>query len=480
MLMMNMVVERSSASSESETRPREVQVDPQGGKKPRVVARLADWEYLERSLHRALAGWGRSLSEWDDKIAVSHHVWEQAECVRRVRSRRAEFPGTKGEGDAAVSEKLERLVNAALLAPSLEDALDGLYGVLNAAVVRSYIGYAEVAHPIHDAPTLAAVAENVRAKEGFRLWLRDRRRAIPHVADPAYLAGIEAALAACDHLTGPVTIDGETASPVGVRTDFRPAARSPHPAGTLDKPDIMPFLEADFANDLEARRLFWCYAYMRELNLAEDQLKWIYDGHAMPWDFLHDVSRHMWDESRHGHSGRSRLMDFGIDITETGFPYYDKDATQRVSEAELSMAKAAVMSPKDLYENVFFIGMVAETGHFAVKHEAYADFKDGGDLESAEMMIFDIIDETTHVQYAHKWLPVLAERAGVTAEDYKKRGALVRQAQQAEADARAEREREIPREGPAYELYESLVRRMRDKLPLTNAATCPPRSAKPM
>jgi hypothetical protein len=36
------------------------------------------------------------------------------------------------------------------------------------------------------------------------------------------------------------------------------------------------------------------------------------------------------------------------------------------------------MTPQELFEQAFFIGMVAETGHFHVKNEAYHDFKDGG------------------------------------------------------------------------------------------------------
>jgi hypothetical protein len=79
-----------------------------------------------------------------------------------------------------------------------------------------------------------------------------------------------------------------------------------------------------------------------------------------------------------------------------------------------------------MYDAVFFIGMIAETGHFVVKRQAYDDFLEGGDLESAEMMLFDIIDETTHVQYAHKWLPLLAERAGVDDAGYKERAAKMR------------------------------------------------------
>ena len=67
---------------------------------------------------------------------------------------------------------------------------------------------------------------------------------------------------------------------------------------------------------------------------------------------------------------------------------------------------AGRMPRQQLYERVSFIGMIAETGHFVVKRETYDDFKAGGNLELAELMLFDITDESAHIQYAHKWLPV--------------------------------------------------------------------------
>jgi hypothetical protein len=122
------------------------------------------------------------------------------------------------------------------------------------------------------------------------------------------------------------------------------------------------------------------------------------------------------------------------------------------------------------------------TGHFPVKHEAYADFKAGGDLESAEMVLFDIIDETTHVQYAHRWLPLLAERAGRDPSEFKERGQLDRQKQQQSADARLAERKMLPRDlnDPHYAFYQRLLAIMREKQPLSNADTCPPRSFKPM
>lgn len=457
--------------------PREVQVDATTRRKPRVVARLAEWEYLEQSFHRMLCGWGRHFSGWNDKVNLFRHIWDEAECVRRIRERLGQFPGTASNLDAPVSRKLEDLANAVLLAPSFEDALDGMFHFYNGALVKSYLHYAQSAHPVHDAPTLAAISENVRVKEQFRLWLRDYRRRRPHQIDPDYRKAIESALANVNQLQEPLPVE-ESAHPVGVRTDFRPPLRAAHPAGTEPRRDLMPYLEADFTASIEARRLFWCYGYLLEMNLAEDQMKWIWDAADYPWDFIQDVTRHMWDESRHGDSGYSRLLDFGIPLEEIGYSYYDK-ALPNSGPWDAAEGQSEPLSPKDLYESIFFIGMVAETGHFTVKHEAYDDFREGGDMESAEMMLFDIIDETSHVQYAHRWLPMLAERAGVD-EDFKRRGAQERKRLQREATDRAERFRTLPKSGEDYELYQSLLARMRDVQPLANVHSCPPRSYKPM
>src|SRR5580658_2179942 len=103
------------------------QVDSVTGKKPLVVAYLSDWQYLERSFQRLICGWGRWIADWDDKVAISRHIWEQAEAVQRLRDRSSEFLGTIQNADAPVSVDLERLVNQVLLAPSANDAFDGIY-----------------------------------------------------------------------------------------------------------------------------------------------------------------------------------------------------------------------------------------------------------------------------------------------------------------------------------------------------------------
>jgi hypothetical protein len=490
----------STLLAEPPTPSRTVLIDADSKQKPRTVDLLNDWQYVEKSIHRLIAAWGKDIAEWNDKSTIHRHIWDQAECVRRLRERVEQFPG--GKADAPVSSRLEQLINTVLLAPSLNDALDGIYELLLKTLVGAYGEYTAAVHPIHDAPTIALLHEINQIKSQQWLWYRDYRRRHPHKTDAAYRAIITTQLAAVGQFRAPLPVTrGAEAKPAGVATDFRLSRFSARTEPIRPQHPFMDYVRADFVPNIEARRLFWAYGYMLEKNLPDDQLNWLYYGHYMPWEWHHDISRHLWDESRHGDSGYSRLQDFGISLDEVGFSGYDqgqrdeelkKIATERglpLAEAYarqrelLAPYKADPITPAQLYEHVFMIGMVAETGHFVVKNEGYVDFKEGQDLESAEMMLFDIIDETAHVQYAHKWLPLLAEHAGVDNTGYRERGAKIREESLTRANQTAsDLERKLPRTpgDPTYDFYQDLLARIRATYPLANAATCPPRSPKPM
>ncbi len=489
-----------TAESAVETPSRHVLVDQDSKQKPRTVALLCDWQYIERSIHRLIAGWGRNISGWEDKSTIHRHIWDQAECVRRLRERIAQFPG--GKADAPVSSQLEHLANKVLLAPTLHDALDGVYVHLLKTLVAAYGEYVASVHPVHDAPTISLLHEINQIKSQQWLWYRDYRRRHPHTTDAAYLQQIDTALDECGHFRTALPIkDGEIAKPAGVATDFKLARFSARNEPTVAKYPFMDYVRADFTRSIETRRLFWAFGYMLEKNLPDDQLIWLYDGHYMPWDWHHDISRHLWDESRHGDSGYSRLKDFGISLEEVGFGTYQQEEQDKIlkdyaeakglpieqvaadQNAILASYKMDHLTAKEVYDAVFHIGMVAETGHFVVKNESYVDFREGQDLESAEMMLFDIIDETAHVQYAHRWLPLLAEHAQVDNSDYRERAATkLRECEAESARLAAEFDDTLSRNpgDPAFDFYQDLLNRIRAATPLTNASSCPPRTQKPM
>ncbi len=445
------------------------------GKFPTAPYQSMTFEYLERSLHRIMCAWGNQFLDWDDKQALSRHVWEQAEIVRRLRNRIEQFPGLKA--GAPVSKELEILANTVLMATDFEDAVNGIYQILSNALVLAYDHFSQSVHPIHDAPTHEIIQEIVSIKELQRTWLRDYRRRNPHQTNQAYQQTIADCLVNTKQLQSPLPLKGQAAEQVGLNTTFKMKEPRIDPSWVI-RPDkeVMPHLIADFANNIETRRLFWAIGYMRELNLAIAQLKWMYDAPYMPWAFHHDESRHMWDESRHGDSGYSRLKDFGLKIQDIGFTNASKTYPALGDPTN-------PLTPKELYEAVFFIGMVAETGHFKVKREAYADFQAGGDMESAEMMLFDMIDETAHVQYVKRWLgPIAKHDSTIDHANYEQRASEVRSQKQVEKNLTAQETRQLPRQtgDPPWDQYQHFLQVMRQICPLSNAQSCPPRLPLPM
>ena len=361
--------------------------------RPRIIpdayVLLSNWRYVEFSLLRIIAAWGRCAADWSDKLAVCHHPWVQAQVVQRMRQRLDMFPG--GRPDGPVHPDFQHLMDTVLLAPSFPDAMAAVHEILNPILAQTYRHYIATCHRVHDRPTVELLAEVLSLKETQAAWYGGFRQRHCHTIDPGYEAGIRRQLAALHNAAAVIEppTEGSSALPVGKGVDFLMLATPGRREEWTQAPNVMPSLQLDWAESVEARRLFFMIGYLWEMGVAEEQLRWIYAADFMPFDFIHNECRHLWDESRHGDSGRARLQDVGLDIPDVGYTSYGKfgDATLRV------------MTPHELYEGFYGITQVAETGYFETKRYCFEDFAVGGDDASAEMMQFDIIDETSHVEY---------------------------------------------------------------------------------
>ena len=475
---------------------------PPGPRRPRIVpdayVLLANWRYVEHALLRVIAGWGRSAADWEDKIAVCHHTWFQAEAVERIRRRLEMFVG--GKPDQPVNEAFGRLMNGVLLAPSFADAMAGVHELIQPALASAYAGYIRSSHPVHDMPTHTLVREIIAFKQTQAEWYRGFRERHPQKLDAAYLERIRETLAEVGELRTPIGHVTPFAAACGRGTPFVMPYTPGRPKGWDDSPDVFPFLELDYSASVEARRVWFMIGFMREMGVAEDQLSWIYYADHLPWQYTYEEARHMWDESRHGDSGLARLRDFGLGIEHVGYSSYGKYGDHAL----------AALTPRDLYEQFYGVTQIAEAGFFQTKRDAFADFDRGGDDSSAEMMQFDIIDETSHVAYGHHWLPSLMQAAGIE-EDYRARGLRDRAATEQAANNRVAALRDFVRTGSlpvpdaplrgvepnaanksidrhtrilsspkARAHYEWLLTVVREKLPLKGADKMPVRPNLPM
>ncbi|MFW5696752.1 MAG: hypothetical protein ACOCXR_03090, partial [Phototrophicaceae bacterium] len=55
---------------------------------------------------------------------------------------------------------------------------------------------------------------------------------------------------------------------------------------------------------------------------------------------------------------------------------------------------------------------VIEADSFNLKHTSYQHYLEQGDLDSAEPIMYDIMDETLHVRFGQKWVPRLMAHYG--------------------------------------------------------------------
>jgi len=467
---------------------------PAAPRKPRIVPDayqlLANWRYVEYSLFRIICAWGRQACDWQDKLAVCYHAWLQAENVDRLRKRLDQYPG--GKPEAPVSKTYETLMNAVLLAPDFAHAMHGAHALVQAALTRAYREYLAESHPVHDKPTHEMLRELIANHEIQAKWFADFSQRYATQLDQTYLATVTRLLNEHEHLMDLRTPTEPYAANVGINTEFRQPqtpGRVPH---FNHAPNIMPLLQLHWAESVEVRRLFFMIGYFWEMGVAEQQLRWLYHADFMPWQFIYEEARHMWDESRHGNSGLSRLRDFGLDIKDIGYNSYGASGDGFLPP----------MTPRDLYEEFFDITQTAETGYFETKRYSFEDFANGKDAASAEMMQYDIIDETSHAEYGRRWLEEIAKRAGVQ-EDYRKRGAAIRAQRQKESDERVAAMKhyaatgQLPagynptdahfvgdlaalRDPVARAHFEKLLQLLREKCPLANAATAPKRPNLPM
>jgi len=210
---------------------------------PNVYRLLSSWCYLEYSLLRMWAGWGRYAGDWEDKLAVCRHTWLQAEIVERMRCRMAMFPG--GKAAQKVVEAYEHLANAVLLAPNWPQAMAGIHA-LRQALNNAYIQYRDHAHVVHDRPTFDLIHETLAYGKQQTDWYQGFCQRYPHQIDSKYQQAINQHLSELGQLLMPIEPAAPFAEACGKRTKFR-LPKTPGRVKDYDKsPNIMPYLAVDW------------------------------------------------------------------------------------------------------------------------------------------------------------------------------------------------------------------------------------------
>jgi hypothetical protein len=103
----------------------------------------------------------------------------------------------------------------------------------------------------------------------------------------------------------------------------------------------------------------------------------------------------MWDETRHCEFGELKLKSLGVDIRTIGV-------------ANTAYVLRQTIDPIDRYAAL----TTQEADAFPGKLAGLKDAIEHRDELAARAWSYDIADETQHVRYGHRWIPVMIEETG--------------------------------------------------------------------
>jgi hypothetical protein len=129
---------------------------------------------------------------------------------------------------------------------------------------------------------------------------------------------------------------------------------------------------------------------LNEMHVSELIASVITDWKEQPWPFYHELSRHLWDETRHCMLGEVAFASQGIDFTKI---------PTHVGFAEYPNMK---LEPADRYAFLWGIeqGLMVKSG----KQAEVALAKAGHDELATVFQDFDWADEVLHAQIGRRWL----------------------------------------------------------------------------
>jgi hypothetical protein len=143
------------------------------------------------------------------------------------------------------------------------------------------------------------------------------------------------------------------------------------------------------------RERYHAVNFLQEVQAADSCASMLFEAPDMPWDFYFDLSRHMWDEARHAMFGETKLLELGSDAATAGL-------------STKAYAMRQTLSPLDRYAAL----STQEADAFPAKHQGLKDAVAHNDAMSARAWSYDIADETQHLRFGTKWIPVMIEKTG--------------------------------------------------------------------
>ena len=140
----------------------------------------------------------------------------------------------------------------------------------------------------------------------------------------------------------------------------------------------------------QAKTLMMFYKRLREIDVPEMMASIIAETEGKPWGYYRDMTRQLWDESRHAMMGEVGFAQAGVDWPR-----------QVMVNFTWSLALNTQLDPKERHAVLYFIeqGLMPKTG----KRYEWEVAKESGNRLSALFQDFDWADEVLHARVGRDW-----------------------------------------------------------------------------
>lgn len=350
---------------------------------------LADFQ---TELFRVMGGFIPGVTDWLARRELSHLVFRDARRVQDLRTRFRELGVSFNEMHLSASVAGRDLIEALCDAPSTNDFLAGVFTTVKPALADAIQKYLASMEGVYDLPTQPIIKANLEEIQSQVIWaeklLGRLGDAKPDQAFRKKIQEMSAKLAA--QLEKP---DTKGAEPVlkGRRIGNLPILNGAVPDGFhFVEKGIGPLKEP---NEYPDRERWHALNFLQEVQAGDSCASLLFETPDMPWEFFFDCARHMWDEMRHCEFGELKLRALGVDFRKAGL-------------SNMAYNLRQTLSPLDRYAAL----TTQEADAFPGKHAGLKDALEHKDAVSSMAWSYDIADETQHVRYGHRWIPVMIEK----------------------------------------------------------------------
>lgn len=359
---------------------------------------LNRYRFIEHETIRILAGWLPKTALFELKCEMGRALWEDSQHVEALylRLREIQSPAFQKPSDHALVRLMEELIHA----PSEVALALGLWRVVKPALHAALQIHEKATFPNSDFPSVYAIEhivldEGAQIKRANALIDECQARGKVTAADLDWQKYVAALLADAGGISGDDSRRGSPTPVSPVRREFEPPREAARDERFTNR-DIDGSKAPD-EDSYDDHTTFEFERYSTEMLAAETVAVVLYHHFEnMPWEFVRDSARHLYDEVRHCLMGYEWMRLNNIDPFKT--PQYLHIFKWRTQ-----------FRPVEQY---CLLTMGNEVNAFPYRHRRVEEHRKVGNLLSEQFVRYDIADETQHVRFGKRWLPDLVAASG--------------------------------------------------------------------